>query len=71
MFQVASHPTSFSLPMDRAAMASAPPNLQLPRNLARPAFAEVERSAIAAIAPELASVPMEYIRNHLAGQAPE
>lgn len=70
MFQVASHPTSFSLPMDRAAM-SAPPNLQLPRNLARPAFAEVQRSAIAAIAPELGNVPMEYIRNHLASQAPE
>ncbi|KAI0696538.1 hypothetical protein BC835DRAFT_1271759 [Cytidiella melzeri] len=70
MFQVASHPTSFSLPMDRASMQTTP-NLQLPRNLARPAFAEVERSAITAIAPELGSVPFEYIRNHLAGQAPE
>ena len=70
MFQVASHPTSFSLPMDRATMP-APPSLQLPRNLARPAFTEVDRNAITAIAPELANVPFEYIRNHLAGQAPE
>jgi len=71
MFQVASHPTSFTLPMDRVSMSTAPPSLQLPRNLARPPFAEVERSAITAIAPELGNVPMEYIRNHLAGQAPQ
>ncbi|KAI0826107.1 hypothetical protein BC629DRAFT_1275872 [Irpex lacteus] len=56
--------------MDRTSIP-APPSLQLPRNLARPAFTEVDRSAITAIAPELANVPFEYIRNHLAGQAPE
>ncbi|KAI0795473.1 hypothetical protein C8Q75DRAFT_712202 [Abortiporus biennis] len=48
-----------------------PPSLQLPRTLARPTFNEVSRETIIAIAPELAEVPMEYVRKHLAGQANE
>lgn len=71
MFQVASHPTPhFSLPMERVPV-QAPPSLQLPRTLARPPFVEVDRTAILAMAPELAEVPIEYIRKHLAGQASE
>ncbi|OCH88738.1 hypothetical protein OBBRIDRAFT_733931 [Obba rivulosa] len=45
------------------------PALQLPRRLARPQFEEVSRDAIVALEPDLADVPMEYIRKHLAGQA--
>ncbi|PCH37467.1 hypothetical protein WOLCODRAFT_84272 [Wolfiporia cocos MD-104 SS10] len=48
---------------------AAPPSLQLPRNLARPSFSEVSRQTIAALEPELATVPIEYITGHLAGQA--
>ncbi|PSS34229.1 hypothetical protein PHLCEN_2v1739 [Hermanssonia centrifuga] len=61
--------------MDRvsyhASPVASPPSLQLPRNLARPPFAEVERSAVTVIAPELADAPFEYIRRYLAGQAPQ
>lgn len=46
-----------------------PPNLQLPRKLARPNFAEISRETIAALEPELEEVPIEYIRRHLAGRA--
>ncbi|KAJ2922887.1 hypothetical protein H1R20_g14171, partial [Candolleomyces eurysporus] len=45
------------------------PNVQLPRNLARPPFAEVSRDSIMAAAPELASVPVEYIRRGLRPKA--
>ncbi|KAI0080378.1 hypothetical protein K474DRAFT_1682578 [Panus rudis PR-1116 ss-1] len=51
--------------------ASVPQNLQLPRRLERPEFTEVSRRTVAALAPELADVPMEYIKRHLAGQANE
>ncbi|GBE83521.1 hypothetical protein SCP_0505750 [Sparassis crispa] len=73
MFQVASRPAPFapemlSLP---AHHQHVPPSLQLPRTLARPSFNEVSRQTIASLEPELANVPFEYIRNHLAGQANE
>ncbi|KAH9947849.1 hypothetical protein B0H21DRAFT_736614 [Amylocystis lapponica] len=71
MFQVASRqaPEALSLPMSHYQPVQVPPSLQLPRNLARPAFSEVSRDVIAALEPELADVPLEYIRKHLAGQA--
>ena len=47
------------------------PNVQLPRRLARPPFAEVNGNAIATVAPELAGVPIEYIQKHLASLAPQ
>ncbi|KAK7442023.1 hypothetical protein VKT23_016300 [Stygiomarasmius scandens] len=73
MFQVASHPTSFAMHGHGrrdsvASPASNPPmspTVQLPRKLARPEYAEVSSSAIMAAAPELASVPPEYIRQLL------
>lgn len=75
MLQVASHPVPHFSMMDRvsyhASPVASPPSLQLPRNLARPPFAEVERSAVTVIAPELADAPFEYIRRYLAGQAPQ
>ena len=46
-------------------------NVQLPRKLARPAFTEVDANAIAAVAPELAGVPLGYIQKHLASLAPQ
>ncbi|KAJ2919721.1 hypothetical protein MD484_g690, partial [Candolleomyces efflorescens] len=50
-------------------MPMSSPSVQLPRNLARPPFAEVSRDAIIATAPELASVPVEYIRRGLRPKA--
>ncbi|RXW20242.1 hypothetical protein EST38_g5617 [Candolleomyces aberdarensis] len=50
-------------------MPMSSPNVQLPRNLARPPFAEVSRDSIMAAAPELASVPAEYIRRGLRPKA--
>lgn len=72
MFQVQSQPASpFSMPMDRATHAAPPPSINMPRSLARPPFMDVDRNTIAAIAPELADVPIEYIRQHLVRQANE
>lgn len=73
MFQVASHPTSFTK-HGHGYHQSAPapissPSVQLPRTLARPPFAEVSRDAIMAAAPELANVPAEYIRRNLRPRA--
>lgn len=74
MFQVASHPPSFNMHIHGShysAHYSAPssPNVQLPRNLARPSFAEVSRDSIIAAAPELSNVPVEYIRRGLRPKA--
>jgi len=77
MFQVASHPTSFSAPHvvwehddlspvtspTRSNFSSA--DVQLPRTLQRPSYSEVSRDQIAAVAPELADVPAEYIRRSI------
>lgn len=74
MFQVASRPVpELSLPMSPAygQQHNAPQNLQLPRTLSRPAFTEVSRTAIASLEPDLANVPVEFVRKHLAGQANE
>ena len=45
--------------------------LNVPRRLARPTFTEPARDAVARIDPGLASVPLEYIRKTLAGNANE
>ena len=73
MFQVASRPVpELSLPMPHSyGQHNAPQHLQLPRTLSRPAFTEVSRTAIASLEPELAKVPIEFVRKHLAGQANE
>jgi hypothetical protein len=47
------------------------PNLQLPRSLNRPAFAEVQREAIVAVEPNLGQVPFEYIRRGLHSRGEE
>ncbi|KAF8134174.1 hypothetical protein K438DRAFT_1539197, partial [Mycena galopus ATCC 62051] len=44
---------------------------QLPRILSRPTFTDISRDAIAAAAPELASVPVEFIRRGLGAKMPE
>ncbi|KAG6909322.1 hypothetical protein DXG01_001121 [Tephrocybe rancida] len=77
MFQVsAGHPTSFdkhsySHSQRRPIVPQTGPAVQLPRTLARPHYAEVSRDAIAAVAPELAEVPAEYIRRGLRPRANE
>ncbi|KAJ2973993.1 hypothetical protein NUW54_g11964 [Trametes sanguinea] len=50
-------------------LASVAQKLNIPRRLARPAFAEPSRDAVARIDPSLAGVPLEYIRRTLAGNA--
>jgi hypothetical protein len=55
---------SFEMPSSPASAL-----VQLPRKLARPQFTEVSRSAIARAHPELAEVPLEYVRNGLRAQA--
>jgi hypothetical protein len=75
MFQVASYPSS-SFPMHghghhQKQQQVSSPSIQLPRTLARPPFAEASREAILAAAPELASVPAEYIRRGLRSRANE
>jgi hypothetical protein len=47
------------------------PNLQLPRTLTRPPFAEVQREAILAVEPNLGQVPFEYIRKGLHARGEE
>ncbi|TFK75572.1 hypothetical protein BDN72DRAFT_831850 [Pluteus cervinus] len=74
MFQVASHPSAFGVHphnLQHAAPIHAAHSVQLPRTLARPAFTEVSNDAITAVAPELASVPPEYIRRGLRSKAPQ
>lgn len=76
MFQVASYPSSsFSMHGNghhqKQQPGSSSPSIQLPRTLARPPFAEASREAILAAAPELASVPAEYIRRGLRSRANE
>ena len=76
MFQVASRPSvphlasapeMYILPVNYN--PPVPHNVQLPRTLARPTFSEVSPSVIASLEPELAGVPIDYIRKNLAGQA--
>lgn len=82
MFQVASHPTSFSHPAAwehndlspvttpmRSSFNTA--DIQLPRTLQRPAYAEVSRDQIAAVSPDLLDVPAEYIRRGLRAKTPQ
>ncbi|KAG5350092.1 hypothetical protein C0989_000207 [Termitomyces sp. Mn162] len=76
MIEIASHPTTFDLHSyphapRRPSAPSLGPTVQLPRTLARPAFAEVSREAIIAVAPELSNVPVEYIRRGLRAKANE
>ncbi|KAG5654140.1 hypothetical protein H0H81_006851 [Sphagnurus paluster] len=73
MLQVASDPTSsdkHSYPHSQRRSGQSPA-IQLPPTLSRPAYAEVSRDAIIAVAPELAEVPAEYIRRGLRPRANE
>ena len=71
MFQVAAHPHSSAFAMHHHGHGhhTSPAGIQLPRTLSRPAFTDVSRDAIMAVAPELASVPPEYIRRGLRPKA--
>lgn len=76
MFQVASRPTAphlasapemYILPVNYS--PPVPQSVQLPRTLARPTFSEVSSATIVSLEPELAGVPIDYIRKNLAGQS--
>ncbi|PPQ84204.1 hypothetical protein CVT24_004143, partial [Panaeolus cyanescens] len=69
MFQVASHPSSFSHHAHHGHHQQMTIPVQLPRTLSRPQFSEVSREAIIAVTPELANVPPEYIRRGLRPKA--
>ncbi|KIJ63608.1 hypothetical protein HYDPIDRAFT_175946 [Hydnomerulius pinastri MD-312] len=51
------------------AQQSYPSNVQLPRTLQRPPYAEVPSQNVASVAPELAGVAIEYVRRGLRVQA--
>jgi hypothetical protein len=61
MFPVASHPSH----ADGQSQAA----VQLPRNLAHPPYVNISCDAIVAVAPELESVPTEYILTNLRPEA--
>ncbi|KAJ7620142.1 hypothetical protein FB45DRAFT_1006795 [Roridomyces roridus] len=46
-----------------------PPAIQLPRTLARPAFTDISREALAAASPDLDRVPAEFVRHGLLAKA--
>ncbi|KAK6977074.1 hypothetical protein R3P38DRAFT_3126514 [Favolaschia claudopus] len=83
MFQVASHPAAFHLrehsrrpsydrphtPKHSSSASNAA--IQLPRTLTRPPFTDISRDALSTAAPDLASVPTEFIRHHLLAKAPQ
>ncbi|KAI0045945.1 GMC oxidoreductase [Auriscalpium vulgare] len=74
MFQVASRPAhqpAYDMQYQHPHHPSALPNLQLPRNLQRPSYAEVSREAITSVEPGLAQVPFEYIRKGLHARGEE
>jgi hypothetical protein len=52
-----------------SAQQSYPTNVQLPRTLQRPPYADIPTQNIAAVAPELVGVAIEYVRRGLRVQA--
>lgn len=58
-----------SVPAMYSAHQSFPTNVQLPRTLQRPPYAEIPTQNIAAVAPELVGVAIEYVRRGLRVQA--
>ncbi|KAJ6625114.1 hypothetical protein B0H10DRAFT_1783365 [Mycena sp. CBHHK59/15] len=75
MFQVASHsrhfPTHAASARRYEPAPTTAPAVQLPRTLARPAFTDVSRDALVAASPDLANVPVEFIRHGLRAKAPQ
>jgi len=70
MFQVASaQPHNFA--PGPAQQSQHVPAKSLPRRLARPEFKQPNPKIIAAVNPELANVPIEYIRRGLADMGAE
>ncbi|KIO02618.1 hypothetical protein M404DRAFT_1002234 [Pisolithus tinctorius Marx 270] len=62
-------PTTPSAMASFPAQPSYPSNIQLPRTLQRPPYAEVPRQNVLAVAPELGDVAIEYVRRGLRVQA--
>ncbi|KAF9078622.1 hypothetical protein BDP27DRAFT_1309890 [Rhodocollybia butyracea] len=74
LHQVPAQPISFASQHTRresSAPSSSSSSVQLPRTLARPEFIEVSPAAIAAAAPELVSVPLDYVRRRLRAEVPQ
>ncbi|KAI5896904.1 clp1-like protein [Schizophyllum commune H4-8] len=55
--------------MHHSSHSSSYPGTNLPRTLQRPPLPRVPAESIGAIAPELAGVPVEYVKRHLASNA--
>ncbi|KAI5826085.1 clp1-like protein [Schizophyllum commune Tattone D] len=81
MFQVASHPSSFAThghghhhshhSSSHHSSAHGSHGVNLPRTLQRPQFYDIPSRNIAAVAPDLAGVPIEYVRRGLYPRARE
>jgi len=71
MFQVASaQPHNFAAGPTQQSQQQVPAK-SLPRRLARPEFKQPNQKIIAAVNPELANVPIEYIRRGLTDMGTE
>lgn len=64
-------PAEDAMICDAPATTTSMPHMvvKLPRRLARPAFRDIEKATLAAIEPDLADTPIEYIRDTLRSQA--
>ena len=81
MFQVASHPSSFAThghghhhshhSSSHHSSAHGSHGVNLPRTLQRPQFYDIPSRNIAAVAPDLSGVPIEYVRRGLYPRARE
>jgi len=72
MFHIASRHAQPAFDMaTQSHLPASLPALNLPRTLARPAFAEPSRDLVASIEPGLAQVPFEYIRKGLRARGEE
>lgn len=80
MFQVASHPSTFaahghghqhSHHSSHHSSAHGSHGVSLPRTLQRPQFYDIPARNIAAVAPDLAGVPLEYVRRGIYPRARE
>jgi len=65
MFQVASPHPQHPGHQQHSSVSLPTTTIQLPRTLSRPKFTDISRDALAAVSPDLADVPSEYIRRGL------
>ncbi|KAF5351458.1 hypothetical protein D9757_012060 [Collybiopsis confluens] len=72
LHQIPPQPIAFNRSSSAHARPAPPASsVKLPEHLTRPQFVEVSPAAIAAAAPDLANVPLDYVRRRLRSEAPQ